>query len=211
MSTRNPIIDSGAEISVCPRSYATQFVTSRRPCNLHIYAANGAGMSVYDEIVVKATALDNAGRRVAVSLSFVEADVKRPILSSAKIGEAGLMACTGPTWSGLAAVQDVARWLPLVKEGSCYELKVAPPDEWQPATRVLRHANVAVPGKIMIAPVTDMARHSATSATHASVPTPYIIFVDKCELKLTASSELFTWYARRHVSRCYSFVLAGYV
>ena len=62
-----------------------------------------------------------------MSLSFVEADVKRPILSSAKMGEAGLMACAGPTWSGLAVVQDVvlrpdAVWLPLVKEGSCYEL-----------------------------------------------------------------------------------------
>ncbi len=46
MSTRIPIIDSGAEISVCPRGYATQFVTSRRPCKLHIYAANGARMNV---------------------------------------------------------------------------------------------------------------------------------------------------------------------
>ena len=67
------------------------------------------------------------GRKVVVSLSFVEADVKRPILSSAKMGEAGLMARAGPTWSGPVAVQDVAlrpdaAWLPLVKEGSCYEL-----------------------------------------------------------------------------------------
>ncbi len=75
MHTRNPIIDSGAEISVCPRGYATQFVTSRRPCKLHIYAANGARMNVYDEIMVRATVLDSVGRRVAVSLSFVEADV----------------------------------------------------------------------------------------------------------------------------------------
>ncbi len=80
-----------------------------------------------------ATVLDNVGRGVAVSLSFVEADVKRPILSSAKMGEAGLMTCTGPTWSGLAVVQDVvlrpdAVWLPLVQEGNCYELKVASPE-----------------------------------------------------------------------------------
>ncbi len=77
------------------------------PCNFHLYASNGARMHVYAEVRVGATVLDNGGRRVAVSLSFVEADVKRPILSSAKMGEAGLMTCTGPTWSGLAAVQDV--------------------------------------------------------------------------------------------------------
>ena len=80
MYTRNPIIDSGAEISVCPSGCATLFVTSRRPCKLHINAANGARMNVYDEIMARATVLDNVGRRVAVSLSFVEADVERSIL-----------------------------------------------------------------------------------------------------------------------------------
>ena len=81
-------------------------------------------------------------------LSFVEADVKRPILSSAKMGEAGLMTCTGPTWSGLVVVQDAvlrpdAVWLPLVHEGSCYELMVAPPEGRQPPSTAPRERSSA--------------------------------------------------------------------
>ena len=133
------------------------------------------------------------------------------------------MACPGPTCSGLPAVQDVvlrpdARWLPLIREGKCFDLKVVPPEEWQPA-QALRHASVAVPRDMLIAPVTDQARLSATSATSASAATPYIINVSKCvasgwafiELKFTTSSELFTWFARRRAGGCSSFVLAGNV
>ena len=184
-------------------------------------------MKVYDEIMARATVLDNVGRRVVVSLRFVEADVKRPILSSAKMGEAGLMTCTGPTWSGLAVVQDVvlrpdAVWLPLVQEGNCYELKVAPPEGRQPA-QALRHESVAVPrdnNKVMIAPVTDQTRQAAASSTSSAAANPARITSSASvspavrgfiELKLTASSELFTGCASRRACGRSSIVLAGTV
>ena len=86
------VVDSGAHVHVCPRSYATHATLQSLPerwRGLDLRSASGKMLKVWGMREVAYNALDLQGRVFTVKIPFVVCEVRRPLLSLAMLEDKG--------------------------------------------------------------------------------------------------------------------------
>ena len=86
------VVDSGAHVHVCPKSYATRAALQSPPEHwrgLDLRSASGKMLKVWGMREVAYNALDLHGRVFTVKIPFVVCEVRRPLLSLAMLEDKG--------------------------------------------------------------------------------------------------------------------------
>ena len=87
------VVDSGAHVHVCPKSYATRATLQTLPerwRGLNLRSASGKTLKVWGMREVAHNALDLHGRVFTVNIPFVVCEVRRQLLSLAMLEDKGL-------------------------------------------------------------------------------------------------------------------------
>ena len=86
------VVDSGAHVHVCPKSYATHATLQSLPerwRGLDFRSASGKMLKVWGMREVAYNSLDLQGRVFTVKIPFVVCEVRRPLLSLAMLEDKG--------------------------------------------------------------------------------------------------------------------------
>ena len=88
----NLVVDSGAYVHVCPKSYATHVTLQALPTcwrGLDLRSASGKMLKVWGMREVVYNAMDLHGKEITVKIAFVVREVRRPLLSMAMLEDKG--------------------------------------------------------------------------------------------------------------------------
>jgi hypothetical protein len=109
-------IDSAAEESVCPRSWAVEFGTRPSDRKMKFVNASGGEMGHYGERVAN---FKTVGESEIMSLTFQVSDVKKPLAAVRRISEKGNKVVFGPEGNYIENVATGKR-IQMTKRGGSY-------------------------------------------------------------------------------------------
>ena len=86
--TPNPMVDSGAVVTACPRDYASHFEVRPSTRSLKLQGVNGAAVNMGGMMRDALTGVRNSsGRKGRLGVSYEIGDLKRPVLSVAEMND----------------------------------------------------------------------------------------------------------------------------